>query len=134
MQGWRLEKAVEGNLFPWMETEWLDLPIHTIWCHHSSLQPEFIEILFNEVNDPDFLFRRDLSITHSLDKAIVPSTSGIPILTPEIVLLYKAKPASDPANQADFEVILPHLDNTKRNWLRSALIQAHPGHPWLDDL
>ncbi|HEY9659361.1 MAG TPA: hypothetical protein V6C65_12970 [Allocoleopsis sp.] len=133
-QGWKLEKAIEGQLFPWIETEWLDLPVHTIWCHHPDLQPEFIEILLNEVNEHNFLFRRDLSISHALEDAIVPSASGIPILAPEIVLLYKAKTASDPANQADFEGILPHLDITQRNWLRSALIKAHPGHHWLDSL
>ena len=31
-RGWTLEKAVNGQLIPWQTGEWINLPIHTIWC------------------------------------------------------------------------------------------------------
>lgn len=104
-QDWTLEKAFEGQLFPWVDSESIELPIHTIWCRNSNIQPSFIEILFNEVDDNHFLFRRALSVTHPLESTIVKSELGIPILAPEIVLLYKAKNSSDNGNQNDFEVV-----------------------------
>jgi len=49
-QGWALEKAVDGQLAPWMEGEFIELPVHTIWCKNPNVQPDFVEVLFNEVN------------------------------------------------------------------------------------
>jgi hypothetical protein len=88
-QGWTFEKAVQGELLPWADSEWLDLPIHEIHGKNPNTPLDRIEILLNEVWNNQFLFRRELSITHSLDTAIVESELGIPILAPEIVLLYK---------------------------------------------
>src|SRR5947207_12481576 len=31
-QGWTLEQAVDGKLYPFQEDEFLTLPVHTIWC------------------------------------------------------------------------------------------------------
>lgn len=133
-QNWTLEKAIEGQLFPWLDNEWLELPIHTIWCQNPNANPSFIEILFNEVDANYFLFRRALSVTYPLENAILASETGIPILAPEIVLLYKAKNSSDKTNQHDFEVALPHLEDIRCAWLRHALIKLYPDHPWVDEL
>ena len=46
-----------------------------------------------------------------------------------IALLFKAK-APRFKDQRDFDRVLPHLDQAARNWLASALEQAHPDHPW----
>lgn len=46
---------------------------------------------------------------------------------------YKAR-GLRPKDQVDFEVCAPILDVEAREWLRSALELAHPGHPWLADL
>ena len=55
---------------------------------------------------------------------------GIPYLAPEIQLLYKAK-GLRPKDEADFRQTLPVLSWERRTWLREALLQAHPQHPWL---
>lgn len=132
-QGWTLEKAFEGQLFPWEDGEFVELPIHAIWCRNFNAQPDFIEILLNEADDCYFRFRRALSITYPLESAIIPSELGVPILAPEIVLLYKAKNAAK-HHQADFEAALPYLDHARRAWLRDALTELHPDHQWLDQL
>ena len=55
---------------------------------------------------------------------------GIPVLAPEIVLLYKAK-APRPKDETDFRNALAAMSPNARRWLRRALETAHPGHPWV---
>src|SRR4030095_1337100 len=90
-RGWTLEKAVSGQLFPWQPGEWIDLPIHVVWCKKDDAVPDCVELLFNEVDERNFCYRKDTSITLPLEKMITSSPSGIPILAPEIVLLYKSR-------------------------------------------
>lgn len=133
-QGWSVEKAFEGELFPWENNEFLELPIHGVWCRNPDSQPDFLEILLNESNGQNFLFRRDPSITYPLERVIVMSNLGIPVLAPEIVLLYKAKNSSRAENQSDFETVISYLNCDRRNWLRKSLKKIHPSHHWLQDL
>jgi hypothetical protein len=57
----------------------------------------------------------------------------IAYLQPEIQLLYKAPGLRD-KDQADFETTLPHLDESRRAWLRDALAKTLRDHPWIDAL
>jgi hypothetical protein len=65
-----------------------------------------------------------------LDLAIVDTEFGVPALSPEIVLLYKAK-APRPKDEADFAVARGAMDHARRAWLRSALLAFDAGHPWV---
>jgi hypothetical protein len=56
---------------------------------------------------------------------------GIPYGRPEIILLFKAKNADRPKDEADFTAVLPKLDSARRSWLVDALRLLHPGHSWL---
>lgn len=130
-KGWTLEKAISGQLFPWQRNEWIDLPVHVIWCKNSNASPDFIELLFNEVKDGHFLYRNDLSITLSVERMIVTSSSGVPILAPEIVLLYKSRYPENPSSAADFKNASPRLSSSSCDWLAAALRKSNPDHPWL---
>jgi hypothetical protein len=131
---WSLEKAVSGQLIPWQPGEWINLPIHVIWCKNPNTFPDFIELLFNEVDEVSFHFRRNTSIMLPVETMIIPAMSGIPILAPEIVLLYKSVKAEDPAAAADFKNVLPKLSLDRRNWLAAALRKLYSDHVWLEDL
>jgi hypothetical protein len=89
-RGWMPKKAIDGQRLPWLENEFINLPIHAISCKHPNAQPSRIEVLFNEASNGYFHFRRDLSITMPLADAIVHTKAGVPILAPEIefVLLH----------------------------------------------
>jgi hypothetical protein len=130
-RGWRLEKAAGGALIPWATDEHISLPIHVIWCKHATFDPNFFELLFNEVDAAVFRFRRDLSITCSVTQMSQQTASGIPILAPEIVLLYKAGNPSQEGYTADFVHVFPRLSLDQRNWLYTNLVKRHPGHAWL---
>jgi len=133
-RGWILEKAHQGRLFPWREDEFIELPLHTIWCKDPANRSDFFEILFNEATPTHFLFRRDPAIMLPFNQAFLQLESGLPVLAPEIVLLYKAKSPLQEGNRADFETVLPYLDLDRREWLKAALARLYPGHPWLNRL
>lgn len=65
---------------------------------------------------------------------IIRSESRIPILAPEIVLLYKAAQPEDSAAASDFQNILPSLTLDRADWLSAALKKGYTGHIWLKDL
>lgn len=60
------------------------------------------------VDDTQWRFWRDSRITARSDEVIVRSSSGVPIVRPEIQLLYMAK-STELKNQSDFEMARPHL-------------------------
>jgi hypothetical protein len=72
-------------------------------------------------------------VTLGLDKAFIRASSGLPILAPEIALLYKSRDL-DAKNWARFHAALPALDAEQRAWLQAALTRLDPAHPWLPAL
>jgi hypothetical protein len=76
-----------------------------------------------------WVFRRHHGVSRLLHKVGVIATGGVPVMAPEIALLFKAK-APRFKDQRDFDRVLPYLDQAGRSWLASALEQVHPGHPW----
>jgi hypothetical protein len=131
-RGWTLEKAHKGKLSPWTGDEFVQLPVHAIWCKNPDYNPSFLEILLNESEGDYFCFRRERSITLELNQVFVRSGIGLPVLAPEVVLLYKAKEAE--SNEADFCNGLPLLNDKQRKWLRQSLLRLYPEHKWLSAL
>jgi hypothetical protein len=130
-RGWVFEKVVNRTLHPWPSGEMLELPVHEIWCRSLSGPLERLEILLNERNTHEFIFRREESVRLSIERAFIESKSGVPALAPEIVLLYKSRCASDEKELIDFERALEYLDRTRLVWLYDNLARVDPGHAWL---
>ena len=133
-RGWTLEQAVDGKLYPFQDDEFLTLPVHTIWCRKTDYRPDFLEVLLNESDQDQFVFRRDSRVRCLLNEAFVLAPSGLPILAPEIALLYKSNALSSPENGLDFQSTLPQLDAQRKRWLAEALYTLSPEHAWLKDL
>jgi hypothetical protein len=125
---WTWTKAVPGSRMrsAWSDQEWLELPVHELYAHGAG--EEQVEVLLQESDDHRWRFRRELSVSMPLSEVGVRSR-GIPILRPEIVLLYKAK-APREKDEQDFVALLPALDAAQATWLIEALERCHPGHPW----
>jgi hypothetical protein len=103
--------------------------------HQTWLWPvddgAYVLDVFREPHDRDtWICRRDPTLRRPLAEVIATSNSGVPYVRPEIVLLFKAKYCR-PKDAADLAVCRPALDRPARAWLRAALQQVHPGHPWL---
>jgi len=132
-RGWRLQIAHQGTLTDWPPGEYLELPRHGIWGRHRSFEPDFLEVLLNEIEDGIFHFRRDQAIVCPLDQAFTRAPSGLSILAPEIALLYKSS-SLEPDNWADLRAMLPALNAARRAWLGATLARHDPRHPWLAEL
>jgi len=95
---------------------------------------DYIEFLFNTRENGAFLYARNKAINLSMDKAIL-VVDGLPVLAPEMVLLYKSKHIDVLGNQLDFENTHEELSGEQSVWLLDALTVAYPGgHEWLENL
>lgn len=131
-RGWTLEKAVDGTLIDWNDGERLESPIHGVWCSNKECDPNFVEILLNEIDDDCFRFRRDESVTLPRGRMSFKSSSGLPVLAPELVLLYKSNSAEE--NDADFQNTVESLADESRVWLKAALDKLFARHRWTERL
>ena len=113
---------------------WRGAPIHApaFQLQARSSSGEF-DLFTEEIDETRWHFRRDSRITSGSEEVIVPSASGIPIVRPEIQLLYMAK-STEPKNQRDFETARPHLTPEAALWLTNALQITLPGHHWIQQL
>jgi hypothetical protein len=129
LAGWPLEKVRNRVREPW-RGEWLELPVHQVDVRVSGSGFKKLEVLFNERDGQLWWFRRNMAVTRSLDACMLLPTLGVPILAPEIVLLFKAK-GPQPKDESDFAGTLGRLSDESRSWLARSLACCHPGHPWL---
>jgi hypothetical protein len=133
LTGWKFTKLIPGDILQsdkWVDGEHLSPPIHEIHALSPDDDHLEIEVLLNESRLDRWIFRRNTKITYPLSRIGGISREGIPFLSPEIVLLYKAKKPS-PKDEADFYHTFKALDGDGRRWLSKAIKKEYPDHPWL---
>jgi hypothetical protein len=132
---WSFTKAIQtpsgGKWTRWERNEWLELPFHQILATYPHADPPELEFFLNEQTETHWVSRRHSGLKRPMEEISMVSRLDIPILMPEIQLLYKAK-YTRIKDHADFELTLPRLKRSQREWLASALQQYHPDHPWLE--
>ena len=134
LAGWQWTLIERGAARPW-GGEQVVLPVHELVAAKrieagEAPSDDSIEILLNERIGDDWVFRRDPRVRRALSRAFVEAACGVPVLAPEIVLLYKAK-RTRPIDEADFAACAPALPQEARAWLAGALAICAPEHPWL---
>ncbi len=129
LEGWDIEIAAGGMLQPWRGEEFVMLPLHELHATHPEASPAHLEILFNDIDDDQWVFRRDQRITRDPATIAERTAHGIPFLAPEIVLLFKARDCTE-TDQHDFETAMTRMPPTRRLWLDEALAVCEPDHPW----
>ena len=107
--------------------------VNSLWCRPTGTSLWMMQLLLDESADGFWVFRRQPAIRLPMEKAVRRDSAGLPYLSPEIQLLYKAKDPR-PRDQADFDHIAPWLDPSARAWLREALARMNPSHAWMRDL
>jgi hypothetical protein len=109
---------------------------HQTWLRDPNTDNYLLDV-FREPHDGDvWICRRDDTIRLPYRDVIRHSADGIPYLSPEFVLLFKAKASrsaetSRTKDQADFDATVPLMTRRQRGTLASLLATVHPGHPWL---
>jgi hypothetical protein len=106
---------------------------HQTWLRDPATGDYLLDV-FREPHDGDtWICRHDETIRLPHAEIIRHTDDGIPYLTPELVLLFKAKHAR-PKDQNDFAGTLPHLTPAQRKTLAELIAHVYPDHAWLKDL
>ena len=128
--GWQLNFIENHQEFLW-EGEPLSLPVHQIRGRRKGRRLNSLELLMNDAKSTHWHFRRDPRVSYPIEKAFVTSAGGIPIIAPEVALLYKAKYPNEKKSKHDFERTLPALGEQQQKWLKTSIEMVEPNHPWL---
>jgi hypothetical protein len=154
--GWRLERFAPGphggSWVPLAPGEAVALPHFQLRARRQvedsvgvreaddgaeSTAPREFEIFLNDLEDDHeggrWVSRRHATVVLPLAALVVGSPLGLPVLAPEVQLLYKAK-YHRPKDEHDFRRALPLLSAAQRAWLAGTLREYHPDDPWLNAL
>jgi hypothetical protein len=127
--GYALDAVGDGRIWADATPEALAGTRQT-WVRDPATDQYLLDV-FREPHDGDtWICRRDETIRLPYGDIIRRTADGIPYLSPELVLLFKAKNLR-PKDQADFDGTVPHLAPGQRETLVGLLERAHPGHQWL---
>jgi len=124
--------AAHGDLTLWEPGTILPPEIHNIWCRRSGNPWEF-QLMVGEFTATEWVFRRDDRIRGTRE-AMIQWIDGLPVMAPEIQLLYTSRLPNRPKGEHDFDHTLPHLTATQRQWLAANLTLLYGDHPWLPAL
>ncbi|MER7282831.1 hypothetical protein ABT369_51245 [Dactylosporangium sp. NPDC000244] len=106
---------------------------HQTWLRDPATGNYLLDVFREPHDDDTWICRRDETIRLPYRDIVLHTRDGIPYLTPELVLLFKAKHARG-KDQADFDETVPHMAPAQRGTLAALLTRVHPGHPWLAHL
>ena len=103
---------------------WLD------YQHTGLTKLNYIEFLFNEKTEEEFIYARDERVRRGLANAIL-ETDGVPYLAPELCLLFKSTDIEREGYQQDFELTVGKLSAEQRTWFEKSMELLYPeGHKW----
>lgn len=102
---------------------------HSIWVKDKEAEDYLFELLFNDSDVTNWIYRRNKQITLPLDKSVI-EVGELKILAPEIILLYKSKDPRD-IDEQDFKNVFPSLSSESKTWLKNAIQLDYPDHTWL---
>ena len=129
LAGYEFDVVGSGQRWP------LDSPafrvMHQTWVREPGTGVYRADVFREPERDGSWICRRDESIRLPYERLIRRTADGIPYLVPEVGLLFKAKRAAEPKNQADFGATAGLLSDDAVGWLSWALRRVHPGHAWI---
>lgn len=135
LRDWDVQAAdPPGSLRAWPVNEILPSEVHDVWCRRNAFAPWPFQFMIDDVDAEEWVFRRDKAIRRPVATLLSrASRRGMPVLAPEVQLLYKSKGMRE-KDAADFDTVLPYLAIEERQWLRCALVATRPDHEWIDRL
>ncbi len=103
------------------------------WLRDTRSGVYHLDVFRDPHSGSEWICRRDERIRMQYAQLICYSGSGIPYMSPEVALLFKAKNLRE-KDQVDFDAVLPLLSPHQIAWLRVNLELVHPGHIWVKAL
>jgi uncharacterized protein YbdZ (MbtH family) len=103
----------------------------------APLDGRNLEVILDRREGDDWWLHDDPRVNIAADQYIRVSPVGLPTLSPEVVLFFKATAYPADArfpralDERDFLALCGRLRAQERQWLRGALTAYRPGHGWL---
>ena len=108
-------------------------PAHQIWARPDPASDWAFEVLFEDVRDGIWRYRRNPAVTLP-EEDLITTIGSIPTLHLGVSLLYKAK-RDDALDLEDLEACLEVLRDEDRTWLGEAVASSHGAdHRWVGAL
>lgn len=102
---------------------------HQTWALDPVAEVWRLDV-FREPHEGDtWVSRRHASQRRPYSEIVRRTPDGIPYLSPDVALFFKAK-HTRPKDQEDYDAVAPTLTAAERAWLDEALDLVHPGHAW----
>lgn len=137
LSGWDLKSCRNpsdpSDLKVWEHGDWVPTGDRSVLCRPTVERPWQIEVMLLDILEDEWVLRRNPTVTLELDRVGRRTASGLPYLTPELVLLFKAE-IGRRKDQSDLDAVLPCLDGSSRRWLARAIEAMSPRHSWLRQL
>lgn len=108
-------------------------PASQLWLRADAVSPWVVDIPLTPDDDGWWTHKFLPDRRAAVEDVTWVAEDGVRYLRPEIVLSYKAR-WQRPKDELDLATCLPRLDPAARAWLRTAVGQLDPPHPWLDRL
>ncbi len=131
--GWDLQVAHAGVLEPWEPGRVIPPQMNGLWCRPHRDEPWRLQIMLATTRGEHWFYRRDERVWREFADVGIENSSGLPVLAPEIQLLYKSRNVR-PKDQLDFDTIAGLLGEQRRTWLLEALTLTAPDHIWIGRL
>lgn len=103
------------------------------WGWDATREAYVVDVFRDPHDGDEWVCRRDPAIHRPHREIVRRDDRGIPYLSPEVVMLFKAKHCRD-KDEHDWSLVRPRLDRAQRAWLAEALDLVHPGHRWAAEL
>ena len=119
-----------GTLCPWGVGEELAPDLHDVWCRRTPGESWRLQIMIDDAEGEEWVYRRHARVRRPVATLRGRASSPeMPVLSPEIQLLYKSKNRRE-KDEVDFTRVLPLLTEEEKEWLGRALQTVAPDHPW----
>lgn len=128
---WHVWNNVGGVLHP-LGGRWptVDEPDSQLWLRAGARSPWVLDVPLTPDDDGRWTNKRFPGHVAPVEDVTWVADDGIRYLSPEIVLLFKAR-LMRPKDDPDLEATLPVLSAEQRAWLRAAIAELIPDHRWL---
>lgn len=132
LPGWILMAAsAPATLRTWHPGETLPPETRDIWCRPEDSDTWWFEFMVMRTDGENWIFPRDGRITGRIAD-LDDVRSGIPILAPELQLLYKSRIPHREKDAADLKRMIPRLSRDRQGWLKERVELLYPDSPALE--
>jgi hypothetical protein len=115
----------------WLPGKTLDPRIHDIWCRPPGAETWRFQLMVMPSDGDRWVFRRDERVSGPFSQ-LSDVRDGIPVIAPEVQLLFKARVPHRDKDAADLRRMIPRLSGARQAWLREHVALLYPDSPALE--